>query len=130
TRSLPRPTWTAILMKAYGLIAARMPELRQAYLSFPWGRLYEHYSNNASFNVVRRHGDENIIVQAHIRRPENRTLAELDAIIRRYQETPLDELVPYCRARRLASLPWPLRCLTWWVGLNWFGRRRAHNFGA
>ena len=103
--------------------------MRQAYLSFPWGRLYEHHSNNGSFNVVRRDGDEDIIVQANIRRPENRSLADLDTLIRTYQEKPLEELVPYCRARRLARLPWPLRWLTWWGGLNWFGRRRAHNFG-
>src|SRR5262249_60102873 len=128
-RCVPRPTWTAIFMKAYAIVAARMPQLRQAYLTFPWGRLYEHRSNNASFNDVRRQGEEDIIIQGQIRRPENRSLAELDALIRMYQEKPLEEIVPHVRAQRLASLPWPIRWLTWWVGLNWFGRRRGHNFG-
>jgi hypothetical protein len=128
-RLSPRPAWTAIFMKAFGIVAARTPELRRAYMTFPWPRIYEHARNNAAFNVVRKDGDENVIVQGHIRQPENRALAELDAIIRHHKLTPLAELPDHYRARKLASLPWVIRWLVWWVGLNWFGRRRAHNFG-
>lgn len=125
----PRPTWTAILTKAFAVVAARTPALRQSYLTFPWGRIYEHPRNIATLNVARRVGDENIVIYAHVRSPENRPLAELDALIRRHQDVPLDELKSYRRARKLACLPWPLRWLVWWGGLNWFGRRRSHNFG-
>ena len=128
-RCVPRPTWTAILTKAFALIAARTPALRQAYMTCPWPRIYEHPRNIATLNIARRHEDENIVVYAHVRSPENRTLSELDALIRHHQEVPLDEVKSFRRGRRLSRLPWPLRWLTWWGGLNWFGRRRAHNFG-
>ena len=38
----PRPSWFAVFMKAYGLVASRRPELRRSYLTLPWHRLYEH----------------------------------------------------------------------------------------
>src|SRR5262249_60892271 len=86
-------------------------------------------AKTAAFNDARTDGDENVIVQGPIRQPENRSLTELDAIIRHHKVTPLAELPDHHRARKLARLPWPLRWLVWWGGLNWFGRRRAHNFG-
>src|SRR5580704_11289904 len=36
----PRPSWCAIFTKAYGFVAAAWPELRRAYLAFPWPHLY------------------------------------------------------------------------------------------
>ena len=39
---MPRPSWCAIFTKAYAVVAARYPELRRAYLKFPFPRLYEH----------------------------------------------------------------------------------------
>ena len=49
-RLSPRPAWTAIFMKAFGIVAARTPELRRAYMTFPWGRIYEHARNNAALH--------------------------------------------------------------------------------
>src|SRR5262245_50569166 len=46
-----RPSWAAIFTKAYARVAAEMPELRRAYLYFPWARLYEHPINVASVAV-------------------------------------------------------------------------------
>src|SRR5262245_6292962 len=45
-----RVSWCAIFMKAYAIVAAERPELRRAYISFPWARLYEHPVNIASFS--------------------------------------------------------------------------------
>src|SRR5437870_737193 len=48
-----RPSWVALFAKAYGLVAAENPRLRQSYLSFPYPRLYEHAESVATISVER-----------------------------------------------------------------------------
>jgi hypothetical protein len=125
----PRPSWSAIFIKAYATIAAHTPELRTSFLTFPYARLYEHRSNIATMNIERVVNSEKVILQLQIRRPETRTLEEIDALIQHHKEAPVEGLRAYKRARHLSLTPWPIRRLIWWGGLNVFGRRRAHNFG-
>ena len=125
----PRPSWSVLFTKAFGVVAQRHPELRRSYVSFPWPHIYEHPRNVATLNVERTYGGEKVVIYALIRSPENRTLAELDGIIRSHKELPLEQIGSFQRARRLGRLPFPLRRLVWWAALNMFGRRRAHNFG-
>src|SRR5258708_27769838 len=47
----PRPSWTALFAKACAMVARDVPELRQAYMLFPWPRLYEHGKSIVSINV-------------------------------------------------------------------------------
>lgn len=125
----PKPTWSAIFMKAYALVAARVPELRTSYMKFPWPNFYQHPGNIATMNVERQVGDERTILYVHIRRPENRSLQEIDDIIRRHKEAPLHSIKSYQNAVRMSRIPWPFRQWIWWASLNVFGRRRCHNFG-
>jgi pyruvate/2-oxoglutarate dehydrogenase complex dihydrolipoamide acyltransferase (E2) component len=125
----PRPTWVVLFAKAFALAARSFPELRRSYMTFPWPRFYEHPSSTVTLNVERQFAGEDILVQCLIRRPDNRSLAELDAIVRHYQEEPVENLRWYRRAMAMSKLPWPLRPLLWWGALNVFGRRRCHNFG-
>src|SRR5262245_20875602 len=53
----PRPSWCALLTKAYSFVSALVPELRRAYLPFPRPRLYEHPIPVASIAIERRFGD-------------------------------------------------------------------------
>jgi hypothetical protein len=126
---LPRPSWCAVFTKAYALVAQRTPELRRSYLTLPWPHIYEHPRNIVTLNVDRQHGDERVVIYVHVRNPENRSLAELDALVRRHKEEPLENIASFTRAMRLARLPFPIRRLVFWLGLNLFGRRRSHNFG-
>jgi hypothetical protein len=126
---LPRPSWAVVFAKAFALVARAHPELRRAYMTFPRPRLYEHPYSIVALNVERHLGDEPIVTQCLIRRPENRPLAELDGLVRRQQTEPVERLRWYRRALALSRLPWPLRPLLWWGALNVFGRRRCHNFG-
>ena len=126
---LARPMWTSVFIKAYAIVAARQPLLRRCYMSFPWPRFYEHPTNIAAINVCRRVGDEDVVIQVPIRRPENRSLAELDAIVRWHMEAPVEEFSAYRRATRLSYLPIFVRRYMMWATLNWIGRRRCHNFG-
>jgi hypothetical protein len=69
------------------------------------------------------------VAQCLIRRPDNRSLTELDGIVRSYQVEPIGRLRWYRRAMAMSRVPWPVRPLLWWATLNVFGRRRCHNFG-
>jgi hypothetical protein len=128
-RCTPRPAWAVLFAKAFALVARAHAELRRSYLTFPWPRLYEHPYSIAALNVERLVAGEPVVVQCLVRRPENRSLAELDGIVRRYQIEPVEQMRWYQRARAMSRLPWPLRPLLWWGTLNVFGRRRCHNFG-
>jgi pyruvate/2-oxoglutarate dehydrogenase complex dihydrolipoamide acyltransferase (E2) component len=125
----PRPSWTALFAKAYGLVARDYPELRRSFLKFPWPRLYEHPHSVVALNVERRLPDEDVVLFCLIRAPENRSLAELDATVRHYKEAPVESLRSYQRSVAMSRVPWPLRQWLWWASLNVQGRRRCHNYG-
>lgn len=128
-RCNPRPTWSAIFAKAYGMLGRDYPELRRNYLKFPWPYLYEHPHSIATINIERQLPGESIVLYCLIRSPENRTLAEIDEKIRYHKETPVEQLRSYQRTVAVSRIPWPLRHWFWWASLNIFGRRRCHNFG-
>src|SRR5262245_38161832 len=48
-----RISWCTLFIKAYAQVARQVPELRRAYLRFPYARLYEHPCNIASVAVER-----------------------------------------------------------------------------
>lgn len=125
----PPPTWSAIFAKAYALVAARTPVLRTSYLTFPWPRFYEHFTNIATLNIDRQLADERVVVVAHVASPESRTLQEIDAIIHAHQEEPVESILSYRQAARLSRVPWPFRRMVWWAALNVFGSIRCRNFG-
>lgn len=124
-----RVGWCAVFTKAYALTAARFPELRRAYLSFPRPRLYEHPHSVASIAVERDYQGEKAVFWGHVSRPERMALSDLQGYLRRFAEAPL-ESIPLCRrALRMGRLPWPARRLALWVGLNVFGAQRAKRLG-
>src|SRR5438270_330307 len=65
-----RPGWCAIFTKAFAVVAARRPELRRAYLPFPWPHLYEHGTNVAAVTVERLFENEEVPFVAHVHGPE------------------------------------------------------------
>jgi hypothetical protein len=127
--SAPAPTWSAIFTKAYALVAARTPVLRTSYLTFPAPRFYEHPVNIATLNVDRQLVGERIVLYAKVAHPEALALGDIDALIQRHRQGPLDALTGYRNAARLSRVPWPLRRALWWAGLNVLGGLRCHHFG-
>src|SRR5205807_1292132 len=71
-------SWTAIFMKGYGLVAQQHPELRRAFIAYPWARLYEHPFSECALLLEREHDGENIVIGAKLRAPEACSLADLD----------------------------------------------------
>src|SRR5262249_8612686 len=124
-----RPSWTVLFARAYSLLARDHPPLRRSYQKFPWPHLYEHPHTVVALNVERRLPGEDIVLFCLIRAPENRSLDELDALVRLPKQAPVQTLRSYQRAVGVSRIPWPLRRWFWWASLNVFGRRRCHNFG-
>jgi hypothetical protein len=128
-RANPKPGWTALFVKAYALLAVRYPELRRAYLKFPWPHLYEHPENVATLSILRRLGDEEAVFFTHLRAPERRSLPTIADHLRRCREQPLASIGSFRRVLRVGRLPRPLRRLLWWMALNVSGKHRARFMG-
>src|SRR5205085_5705327 len=104
-----RPSWVAIFLKAFSVVAARRAELRRSYHSFPWPHLYEHSRSLGLITVERMEAGEAAVLFAKLKYLERLSLTDLDANVRRYQAQPLEEFPIYRRARRTLWLPWFLR---------------------
>jgi hypothetical protein len=125
----PRPSWVALFTKAYAMVAAGRPELRRAYLSFPWPHLYEHSISVASVAIERRVADEDVVLFVQIRGPENHRPDQIDDYIQDCKVRPVDQVGTFRRTLRVARFPWFIRRFLWWLGLNVWGYRRARNWG-
>jgi hypothetical protein len=126
---VPRPSWCAIFIKAMSIVGARHSQFRRAYMPVPWPHLYEHPDNVANFTIERRYRGEDVVLLVQVRRPERRSLTELDGIIRTCKHEPVESVKFFRRALRLGKVPWPFRRMVWWASLNLIGKLRAHNFG-
>jgi hypothetical protein len=125
----PRPSWGAIMTKAFAVAARDHPQMRQAYLSFPWGHIGEYDGQIASVIVLRRVGNEDVLLLAPLVGPENQTLEALDAHLRRYHEKPVESIRAFRHTILLGRLPLLVRRSLWWLALNVLPRRRARHFG-
>jgi hypothetical protein len=123
------PGWCALFTKAYGVTAGRFPELRRAYLSFPWPHLYEHPFSIATVAIEREHQGENVVLWGFVRNPEEQSLGDLQKHLRRYKEEPVESVSQFRRTLRFGRLPRPLRRAGWWIGLNCSGALRAKRLG-
>ncbi|MBI3823995.1 MAG: hypothetical protein HY289_15110 [Planctomycetes bacterium] len=125
----PRPSWAAIITKAFALAARDHPEMRQVHLGFPWSHICEFETQAASVAVTRRVNDEDMVFLAPLVNPEEQSLQDLDARLRYYQETPVEEIRAFRDALRIARLPTLLRRLLWGISLWLLPRRRLKHFG-
>lgn len=124
----PRPSWTAIFLKGYAILAQETPELRRAYVKFPWPQLYEYPTSVASLAYEREYDDERAVLLDRIKGPENRSIVQIGALIEAARLRPVHEVKEFRRALALARAPVLVRRLLMWLGLN-IGRQRANYFG-
>jgi hypothetical protein len=122
-------SWTAIFMKAYGLVAQQHPELRRAYIPWPWPHLYEHSISECALLVEREHEGESIVLGAKLRGPESRALAELDEEMRRFRTAPVHTIGYFRQWLRIGRLPGLLRRFVLWHTLYLSGFKRAKRLG-
>ncbi len=121
--------WAAMFVKAFALVARDEPVLRTVYAKWPWPMLYELPNSVASVAIARVESGEECVILQRIAAPEAMTLAAVDGEIRRAKAAPIDEIPMFRKIMRATRLPWPLRRLSWAIGLN-FGRQRGNWFGS
>lgn len=123
-----RPSWTAIFAKAYAIVADDIPELRRAYVKWPWAHLVEYSSSVAAITFERDFEGERAVLIGRVKSPECISLLGLTELIRVFREEPVMERKDFRRALRVAGWPRPIRRAAWWYGLN-SSRQRVRFFG-
>ncbi len=124
-----RPSWVAIFLKAFALVASRRGRLRQGYFGFPWPRIYEHPVSVAAITVEREWKGEHTIFFDMLTRPETMGLMEVHQHLRQLKTEPVESIHTFCRLIRGNLLPLPLRRLLWRWLYSFSGPRRAHYIG-
>ncbi len=125
----PAPNWTLLLAKAFARVAVERPELRRAYLGFPWPHLFECRESVASIAIEREYAGEPMVMFAVFRNPHETPLGELARELSDYRTKPIEEVPALRRAVRITKLPRLLRRALWRHALYHSGRLRAQNFG-
>jgi hypothetical protein len=123
-----RPGWTTIIAKAYCIVARDEPWLRTFYLKWPWPHFYEVPRSVVGAAVVRDSFDKDVPILLKIGSADEFSLTEVEAILQRGKNAPLDEVPAFKRLLRITRWPLPIRRLVWAAGLN-IGRQRANYFG-
>lgn len=123
-----RPSWAALFIKAYALVAAEMPPLRRAYVKLPWPHLYEYPTSAATIAVERNFDGELGPVFVRIGDPELLALPHISAALDEARTPEYSETRGYRRMWRIARLPLLLRRAAWWLAMN-SPRLRANYFG-
>lgn len=124
-----RICWTAIFSKAYALLARDLPELRRAFMPWPWAHLYEHPESVVSFSVEKVYRGETGVFFGQISAPDRRSLTELNDIVGHYRTATVEDIVRCRHAMRVSAWPGLLRRMLWFAGLALHGGLRAHVFG-
>ena len=124
-----RLSWVAIFAKAYALVAERNVHLRRNWLSFPWGRIYEHPVSECAVLVERDWQGEETVLAAKVRAPETMPLEELDGHLKRFRTDPVRSISSFRQLLRIAHYPALVRRFIFWSTLNWSGYKRCKRFG-
>lgn len=128
-RRQPLISWSAILIKAIALVAKEWPDLRRAYMPFPWAHLYEHPHSVATVVLEREWHNAPAVFFDQIQEPEKKSLRRIDYELRVMRRSKIEALGGYRRIIRITRYPLLLRRLLWRIGLQGSGRLRAKYFG-
>lgn len=122
------PSWTAMFVKAFALVAVEVPELRRAYLRFPWAHLYEFAESTACVMQAREFAGDVGVLPIRLRKPEGFPLSALTDMIRIATTSPIEDSRFNKALIAISRLPVFLRRLIWIVCLN-IPRLRRHSLG-
>ncbi len=120
--------WAAIFVKAFSIVANEQPVLRTLWAKWPWPSLYELPISTAMVAIARVQDGEDCVLPQPVAAADTMPLSDIDAQIRYAKHAPVDEVPMFRKVMRATRLPWPLRRLSWLIGLN-FGRQHANYFG-
>jgi hypothetical protein len=122
------PPWTVVFAKAWALAARDVPDLRRTYAAIPWPHLYEIEHSVASVMVERDWHGETALVAAKLKRPEDRSLADLAAEVAHAIDAPIDGHRHFRSMLTANRMPLLVRRALWWYMFN-TGPQRHKFFG-
>ena len=122
-----RISWAVIFIKAFGIVAAKRPVLRQTYQRWPWPHLYQHAQNVAMLATHRMHREEPWVFWSRFVSPETQSLSALQANLDRFLTEPPNKV--FRQQWQLSGLPTFLRRFLWWWTLNIALAKRARRSG-
>ena len=122
-----RISWAVLFIKAFGIIAANRPVLRQTYQRWPWPHVYQHPKNVAMVATHRVHRNEPWVFLSKFVQPEQQPLYGLQASLDRYLTEPVNKI--FRQQWKLSDLPMPVRRVLWWWTLNVSLAKRAELSG-
>jgi hypothetical protein len=130
-RAVPHaPSLYAAVLKGLAIVSVRVPELRRAYMPYPWPRLYEHpHSVGATIINRKWDGTEDATFLCPILHPEREPLAKLQAKLNQLRTDPIEKHGSLRRLVRTSRFPRPVRRALWAAGLHVSGPLRARTFG-
>jgi hypothetical protein len=122
-----RISWSLLFLKAYAVVSAVTPQLRQAYVRWPWPHLCEYPNSVGMLAVNREFQGEDRLCWARFISPETIPLAQLQQALDDYQTKPVEEAFRW--QLHLSRLPALLRRVIWRANLNVGGRKRPRRIG-
>jgi pyruvate/2-oxoglutarate dehydrogenase complex dihydrolipoamide acyltransferase (E2) component len=122
-------SWSAIFIRAYGLVCSHFPHLRRAWMSWPFPRLYEHPHSVCGMAVEREWEGEKVVLKGLIREPEHTSLDQISMILRGLQEADVWSVSSFRSSLRFGAVPGWLQRLLMWQKLDVNGTRRAKYIG-
>jgi hypothetical protein len=123
------PAWALLFAKAFAAVAAHHPELRRAYIKYPWPHLWQANESVATVAVEREYRGEPGVFFGFVRAPDTTPLSALCATLEEWKTRPVEDVHEFRRQIRYARRSLPIRRLLWWYATAWSGRTKTKNFG-
>jgi hypothetical protein len=112
------PSWTAIFVKGFALVAAEIPELRRVYFSLPWPHLYEYADSTVCIIHERWIMGDLGLLPLRFHKPNVVPVQQLSEMIRRAAAAPTEEARFHRKLIAVARLPLLARRLILAVCMN------------
>lgn len=122
-----RISWAVLFIKAFGIVAADRPVLRQSFQSWPWPHIYQHDRSVGMLATHRIHQDHPWVFWSRFESPEQHSLPLLQSRLDSFLTEPVTKV--FRQQWELSALPTFLRRLFWWWTLNVSVGKRAHRAG-
>jgi len=122
-----RISWAVLFIKAFGIVAAGRPVLRQTFQRWPWPHLYQHADNVAMVATHRMIGDEPWVFHSRFEQPEQQTLPFLQYSLDRYVNEPPEKI--FRKQWQMSALPTIIRRMLWWWTFNVAVAQRGRRIG-
>lgn len=126
-RAAQRISWSILFIKAFAIVAAKYPPLRQTYMRWPWPHLYEHPTSVATIVTHREVEGEPWLFWPRFMLPHEYPLTRLQTYLERCQTEPVQ--VIFERQWLLSAYPSWIRRIVWWWTLNVSGKTRTQRCG-